>query len=127
MVFVEKVRAALPKTRIAFLSVNPSPARWGLAAKQRETNELVKNYITKESGLDYINFWDAMVGPDGKPRADYFVGDHLHNNAAGYKVRAQVVRSHLGPPNRPASSGLATHVDKAAPGLATHVDKTAKQ
>ena len=110
--FVEKVRAALPKARIAFLSVNPSPARWALAAKQRETNQLVKNYITKESGLDYINFWDALVGPDGKPRPDLFVGDRLHNNATGYKVRAQVVRTHLGPPNRPGKTNIATHADK---------------
>ena len=109
--FVEKVRAAMPKVRIAFLSANPSPARWALAAKQRETNDLVKNYITRESGLDYINFWDALVGPDGNPRADLFV-DRLHNNAKGYKIRAQVVRSHLGPPTRPLKPSIATHASK---------------
>ena len=115
--FVEKVRGALPKTRIAFLSVNPSPARWALAAKQRETNQLVKDYIASGASLDYINFWDVLVGPDGKPRADLFV-DRLHNNAVGYRLRAQVVRSHLGPSDGrsgPGSQGtaLAKHVESA--------------
>lgn len=110
--FVQKVRAALPKTRIAFLSVNPSPERWALAARQQETNRLVKEYINIGSGLDYINFWDAMVGPDGKPRADLFC-DRLHNNAVGYKIRAAVVRSHLGPSDHKPVLGIASHVQQA--------------
>jgi len=109
--FVEKVRTALPKVRIAFLSVNPSPQRWALADKQRETNQLVKNYINNDSGLDYINFWDVLVGPDGKPRADLFI-DRLHNNATGYKIRAQIVRPHLGVADHRPVAGIASHVEK---------------
>lgn len=33
-----------------------------------------------------------LSGLDGKPRAELFVGDRLHNNRAGYKLRAQIVR-----------------------------------
>ena len=105
--FVAKVRGALPKVRIAFLGVNPSPQRWGLVEKQRETNRLAKEYIARDSNLDYIDFWDVLMGPDGKPRPDLFVPDRLHNNDSGYKIRAQAVRSHLGSPNRLMHASLA--------------------
>jgi hypothetical protein len=39
-----------------------------------------------------------MLGPDGTPREDLFVADRLHNNTAGYKVRADIIRPYLGTP-----------------------------
>jgi lysophospholipase L1-like esterase len=92
---VEKVRAKLPKTRIAFLSMSPSPARWSQVDKQREANRLVKEYAAKGTNLDYIDMFDAFLGSDGMPRADLFVADRLHHNAEGYKVRTQIVKPHL--------------------------------
>jgi lysophospholipase L1-like esterase len=93
--FVEKVRAKLPEVRIAYLSMNPSPSRWAQRDKQQKGNQLIGEYIAAGKNLDYIDFWDAMLGPDGQPRADLFIQDRLHNNAAGYKIRADIVRPHL--------------------------------
>ena len=95
---VEKVRAKLPETRIAFLSMGPSPARWSQAEQQKEGNRLVKEYVAKGTNLDYIELYDAFIGPDGNPRADLFVADRLHHNAEGYKVRTQIVKPHLPQP-----------------------------
>lgn len=95
--FVGKVRAKLPEVRIAYLSMNPSPSRWSQREKQQRGNQLIKDFIAGEKNLDYIDFWGAMLGPDGQPREDLFVADRLHNNAAGYKIRADVVRPHLKP------------------------------
>jgi len=95
--FVTKVRAKLPDVRIAYLSMNPSPSRWSQREKQQRGNQLIKDFIAGEKNLDYIDFWGAMLGPDGQPREDLFVADRLHNNAAGYKIRADVVRPHLKP------------------------------
>jgi lysophospholipase L1-like esterase len=93
--FVEKVHAKLPDTRIAYLGMNPSPARWKQRDKQQKGNELVKEYVASGKNLDFIEFWDVLLGPDGNPREDLFIKDRLHNNAAGYKIRADVVRPHL--------------------------------
>jgi lysophospholipase L1-like esterase len=93
--FVEKVRAALPGTRIAFVSLSPSPKRWEQVEEQKEANRLVKEYVRSGKDLDYIELWDQFLGPDGRPREDLFVEDRLHNNEAGYKIRAEVVRPHL--------------------------------
>jgi lysophospholipase L1-like esterase len=93
--FVSKVRAELPDTRIAFTSLSPSPRRWEQAEEQKKANRLVQDYVRAGRNLDYIELWDQFLGPDGKPREDLFVEDRLHNNAGGYKIRAQVVRPHL--------------------------------
>jgi lysophospholipase L1-like esterase len=92
---VAKVRKSLPDVRIAFTGVNPSPLRWAQAEKQKEANRLLKEYAQSGDNLDFIELWDQFLGPDGQPRADLFVADRLHNNAAGYKVRAEAVRPHL--------------------------------
>jgi lysophospholipase L1-like esterase len=93
--FVEKVRAKLPDVRIAFMSSGPSIARWAQADKQRKLNQLIKEYIGKENNMDYIDAFDVFLGPDGKPRPELYVADKLHNNAAGYKICAELVRPYL--------------------------------
>ena len=96
--FVEKVRECLPDVRIAFFSINPAPVRAAEMDKQRHANQLIKDYIAYGKNLDYINIFDAFLGPDGQPREDLFVADHLHPNAAGYDLRVELTRLHLGPP-----------------------------
>lgn len=99
--FVAKIRAALPDTRIAFMSINPAPARADQLNKQQQANQLIKKYTATGNNLDYINIFDAFLGPDGQPREDLFVTDRLHNNAAGYEIRAEITRLHLGPATKP--------------------------
>jgi lysophospholipase L1-like esterase len=93
--FVEKVREKLPDTRITVMSLNPNPARWSQAPKRLKANALLKEYVASGKNLDFIEIWDQFLGPDGAPRADLFIKDGLHNNAAGYKIMADVVRPHL--------------------------------
>jgi lysophospholipase L1-like esterase len=93
--FVEKVHSVMPETPIAFLSINPTPARWAQAAKQKETNRLIQDYIAGRKGLAYIDQWDALLGPDGQPRPDLHIRDRLHPNAAGYKIRTALVSKYL--------------------------------
>ena len=95
--FVGTVRAALPDTRIAFMSISPCRARWSETAAMQEVNALVRAYSAGQPNLDFINTFDAMLGPDGQPVDAYFLDDRLHHNATGNAVRAAIVRPHLGP------------------------------
>ena len=94
--FVAKVRAAQPEVPIAFSSIPPAPIRWSEADKCRKANQLIKEYIATEKNIDYIDIFDALLGADGKPDESLFLPDHLHLNAAGYKIRADITRPHLG-------------------------------
>ena len=84
--FVAIVHQKLPRTRIAFISIKPSPARWHLVDKVREANRLIKDFTEHDRRLRYIDVFSPMVGKDGKPRPELFVEDSLHMNDAGYRL-----------------------------------------
>jgi len=99
--FVARVRAALPRVPIVFSSLTPGPGRWSEAGVRRETNRLIEAYVATQPGLRFIDLWDAMLTPGGKPREDLWVEDRVHPNHAGYLLRVQLMRPLLGQPDHP--------------------------
>jgi lysophospholipase L1-like esterase len=93
--FVKTVRAKLPKARISFIAIKPSLSRWKLSGKMAKANALVHGTCDKDERLDYIDIWQPMLGDDGKPRPDLFLGDGLHLNAKGYALWTSHVKPHL--------------------------------
>jgi lysophospholipase L1-like esterase len=93
--FVAKVHAKLPETEIVYISWSPSLARWNQADKEKALNQLIADYIQGKPYLRYLETYDMVLGADGKPRAELFVADKLHFNAAGYKLLAARVREFL--------------------------------
>lgn len=102
--FVEKVRAALPDTRIAISSLTPSPARWSEAEIAKHANRIIRDYVATQRNVVFIDLFDAYLGPDGKPREELFVEDGLHHSAAGYGVRIRAMRGILGEPDKTRSN-----------------------
>ena len=96
--FSSGVHAQLPETKIAFISIKPSPARSALIGKVRAANKLVKQYADEHPQVDYIDVFTPMLGPDGRPRAELFSEDQLHLSAAGYRLWQSVIGPHLSPP-----------------------------
>ncbi len=85
----------LPNTRIAFISIKPSLARWHLIASIRAVNELVKARAAKDRRLAYIDVFTPMLGPDGSPRRELFVEDGLHLSPEGYALWRRIVAPFL--------------------------------
>jgi lysophospholipase L1-like esterase len=98
--FVAKVRAVQPGVPIAFTSITPSPGRWQEADARRAANHLIKEYVATQKGLHFIDLWDALLGPDGRPREDLWGSDRIHPNHDGYLIRARIMRPLLGPPDK---------------------------
>lgn len=96
--FVAAVRRSLPTTRIAFLSIKPSPLRAALLPQARETNALIAARARTDAGLDYIDVFSPMLDAVGQPRADLYRADRLHLNAQGYALWRSVIAAHLAPP-----------------------------
>lgn len=88
---VENVHAKLPQTRLVFISIKPSVARWKLADKIRATNELVKSYAAADKRQTYVDVFTPMLSADGMPRPELFVKDGLHMTPAGYAIWTKVV------------------------------------
>jgi len=97
--FVAKVRAELPHVPIFFSSITPGPGRWDEADRRQATNLVIKDYIATQPDLKFIDLWDAMLTPDGKPREDIWVEDRVHPNHAGYLIRVGIMRPLLGAPD----------------------------
>jgi lysophospholipase L1-like esterase len=93
--FVTKVLGALPKTRITYISIKPSPSRWQLAEKIRAANSLISQFTASDERLDFIDVFTPLLGNDGKPRPELFVADKLHLNEIGYQVWATIIRARL--------------------------------
>jgi lysophospholipase L1-like esterase len=102
--FVEKVRAALPDTRIAISSLTPSPARWSEAEIAKHANRIIRDYVATQRNVVFIDLFDAYLGPDGKPREELFVEDGLHHSAAAYRLRIRAMRGILGEPDKKRSN-----------------------
>jgi len=112
--FVTRVRRDLPHTRIAYISIKPSPSREHLLPQVHEANNIISAYIRTLANSDYIDTFTPMLGGDGRPRAELFRGDRLHLNDTGYRLWQSVIVSHV--PATPQAPVLAAHrVDAPAP------------
>jgi lysophospholipase L1-like esterase len=92
---VGRVRAALPSTRIAFISIKASPQRAALQPLMDRANALVAAAVEGQPQLEYIDVYHAMLDANGRPDAALFLGDGLHPNAAGYAIWTEAVAKHL--------------------------------
>ncbi|MDP3069597.1 MAG: SGNH/GDSL hydrolase family protein [Opitutaceae bacterium] len=95
--FVAKIHAALPKTKIVFIAIKPSPSRWKNIATIRAANALIAADCAKDPRLAYADIFTPMLGADGQPRPELFVKDMLHINAAGYALWQPVLAPLLKP------------------------------
>jgi len=88
---VEVIHKGLPKTKIVFIAIKPSPSRWALVDKQRKANALIEAFCKKDERLTYLDVATPILGNDGKPRQNLFQKDGLHLNAEGYKLWASLL------------------------------------
>ncbi len=89
--FVGIVRAKLPEARVVFLSIKPSESRWSLWPEMKKANELVQDLSRKDDRLLFADLATPVLGVDGKPRSELFLGDKLHLSPAGYAVWTQAL------------------------------------
>jgi len=84
--FIGLVHTRQPATRIVFLGIKPSRARWSLWPEARKANDLVAGFCKSDNRLLFTDLGTPLLGPDGTPAADLFLKDQLHLNAQGYAV-----------------------------------------
>ena len=82
--FVARLRSALPATRLAFVSIKPSPSRRAYLDRMRETNRRIRADIARDSLQTYVDVFTPMLDRKGQPRPELFEADSLHMTRAGY-------------------------------------------
>jgi lysophospholipase L1-like esterase len=93
--FARKIHAALPQTKLAFISIKPCPAREKYLAEVQTANRLIKEFIRNDDRLIYLDVFTPSLSADGKPRAELYIQDGLHPNDTGYQLWASIVKPPL--------------------------------
>lgn len=84
--FVRTVHASDATVDIVFIAIKPSLQRWALWPKMREVNDRIRASARARAHTHYSDLATPMLGADGTPRPELFVGDGLHMTPAGYDV-----------------------------------------
>lgn len=84
--FLARVRTTLPQARVICLAVKPSPSRWSLVDKARQTNALLQAVVAQDTMAAYVDVFTPMLGADGRPRPELYRADSLHMTPAGYAI-----------------------------------------
>ena len=93
--FINLLRQRSPKSKLVFIAIKPSIARWKLIDKIRDTNQRTQKLIASYPGGVFVNIESQILGDDGKPRAELFRVDGLHLNEKGYEILNEAVRPYL--------------------------------
>ena len=88
---VGKIHAALPETRVYFISLFPNLARAAEDPQCRRVNERIRAFARTDPRLGYIDARPRMENAEGKARPELLREDGLHLNAEGYKVWNEIV------------------------------------
>lgn len=99
--FRDKLFEALPETRLLYIAIKPSRARWDKAPIMKQANELIAAECENDGRLTFIDIWQPMLGDDGEqamPPEHWFVKDGLHLSEKGYELWTSLVKPHLEEP-----------------------------
>lgn len=83
--FTKMVNANSPTTKIVYISMKPSVARWNLWDKYVKGDRLIKSFIDSKENITYFDSSLSMLQEDGNVKTDIFIKDNLHMNAKGYE------------------------------------------
>lgn len=97
--FVSKLYESLPDTRIVFVAIKPSLARWKLYPQMKEANDRIAAIAAADGRQTFLDIATKMTATEnGQPRSDIFKKDGLHLNEAGYEIWTALLMPHLKQP-----------------------------
>jgi lysophospholipase L1-like esterase len=95
---VGKIHAALPGTKVYFISLFPNVKRRSQDQKCCRVNELIEAFTKSDPRLGYIDTASKMRAADGGPRPELLRDDGLHMNDDGYRIWNEMVGAVLRKP-----------------------------
>lgn len=93
--FLRIIYSQLRETWIHYVSMKPSPSRFGNWSTVQKTNKMIADYCRTQDPVQFIEVSAAMLDAQGKPRRELFRLDGLHMNAQGYSLWTSVIKPTL--------------------------------
>lgn len=94
---VNKIKEHAPHAPVFLIAITPTPSRFGVWEQIKQVNALMSEYCYAHEGVFYIDTVSSYLDADGKPIADYFIKDGLHQNRKGYELWTQIIKAALEP------------------------------
>jgi len=82
-------------TKIIFVSIKPSVARWHLESKFIEANKLIEAYIATQKNIQYLDIHTLMLDQNKEVLKDIFIADKLNMNPKGYLIWQKAIAPYL--------------------------------
>ena len=80
------IRGKLPSATITYVSIKPSPSRFKLMSKMKETNLMINTFLRSQKNTSFIDVFRPMLLPGGRAIPEIFLSDSLHMNEKGYAI-----------------------------------------
>jgi len=90
--FIERVSAALPDTRVVFVSINRAPSkeeRWDVV---EDVNRRIEMYAASHPRVEYVDVNPVLFDASGRARLDLYMGDELHLRPPAYEGFAKIIK-----------------------------------
>jgi lysophospholipase L1-like esterase len=89
------IRSQMPGENIVFISLKPSPSRIRLDEKMQQANQLIKNFMARQTNASFVDVYHPMLTPQGRPIPGIFMPDSLHMNPSGYQIWKKAIQPYL--------------------------------
>ncbi|TGE25815.1 hypothetical protein E5K00_11675 [Hymenobacter aquaticus] len=95
--FARRLRRELPATRLTYLSIKPSPARWAEYPLMQQANRRIRRYARWHRRVEFVDVGTPLLGSNGRPRPAFYQADSLHMTRPAYELWTRLVQPHLVP------------------------------
>lgn len=90
--FSQRLRAALPATRLIYVSATRSPDRVPRWEQVDHYNALARAYCAATPGHTFVDLNPALVDANGHPRLDLYRDDKLHFHPPAYVAFTAIIK-----------------------------------
>lgn len=87
-----RIKADFKKTKIVYLAMKPSIARWDMWSDFQKGNMAIKTMCDTSDDYFYLEMSSVMLNENGSIKTDIFIEDGLHLNAKGYENWTAMVK-----------------------------------
>ncbi|MBV7530320.1 GDSL-type esterase/lipase family protein [Chitinophaga sp. sic0106] len=89
------IRAKLPEVPVVYISIKPSPARAKWMDKIKAANQLIRDYVSSQKQMQFVDIFKPMQDAKGNNRPDLFLQDMVHMNSKGYDIWRKALLPYL--------------------------------
>jgi len=94
-VLFSKIKQSNRRAVVTFISIKPSPSRKQFMPAIVKTNKLISDFLAEKNKTSFVDIYNPMLTPDGKPRPELFKSDSLHMVQAGYDLWRGILKPYL--------------------------------